>query len=171
MHGFVSYRRSGRVRSLRNDRAAYVLGRYVATELGLSSIATRVHARSLRSDQAWLELDRYVATEPCVRSVATQRPSRVHAWSLRSDRAWLVRGPIAILELVRGRLGCVSVAFGQSPYLSLFSTANGAIRSPETKHLRWWCFISGVARRQRDVEQEREEEMMKKMDHASFVEQ
>ncbi|KAF3499777.1 hypothetical protein F2Q69_00041700 [Brassica cretica] len=34
-------------------------------------------------------------------------------WSLRSDRAWLVRGPMAILELVRGRFGYVSVAFGQ----------------------------------------------------------
>ncbi|KAF3607288.1 hypothetical protein DY000_02048233 [Brassica cretica] len=38
MHGFVSYRRSGRVRSLRSDRAVYVLGRYVATELGLCMI-------------------------------------------------------------------------------------------------------------------------------------
>ncbi|KAF3596823.1 hypothetical protein DY000_02022515 [Brassica cretica] len=42
MHGFVSYRRSRRVWSLRNDRAVYVLGRYVATGL-------------------WLELGRYVA--------------------------------------------------------------------------------------------------------------
>ncbi|KAF3511742.1 hypothetical protein F2Q69_00005508 [Brassica cretica] len=32
---------------------------------------------------------------------------------LRSDRAWLVRGPMAILELVRGRFGFLSVAFGQ----------------------------------------------------------
>ncbi|KAF3526825.1 hypothetical protein F2Q69_00046228 [Brassica cretica] len=35
MHGFVSYRRFGKVRSLCSDRAVYVLGRYVATELGL----------------------------------------------------------------------------------------------------------------------------------------
>ncbi|KAF3545395.1 hypothetical protein DY000_02006286 [Brassica cretica] len=36
--------------------------------------------------------------------------------SLRSDRAWLVRGPMAILELVRGRFGFLSVAFGQSVF-------------------------------------------------------
>ncbi|KAF3607342.1 hypothetical protein DY000_02046872 [Brassica cretica] len=40
------------------------------------------------------------------------RPDR----SLRSDRAWLVRGPMAILELVCGRFGYVSVAFGQSVF-------------------------------------------------------
>uniref|UniRef100_A0A0D3D4F1 Uncharacterized protein n=1 Tax=Brassica oleracea var. oleracea TaxID=109376 RepID=A0A0D3D4F1_BRAOL len=44
-------------------------------------------ARSLRSDRAWLELGHYVAIEPCACSVAT----------------WLMRGPMAILELVRGR--------------------------------------------------------------------
>ncbi|KAF3534883.1 hypothetical protein DY000_02040548 [Brassica cretica] len=51
MHGPMSYRRLGRARSLRSDRARYVatellleLGRYVATEL-------------------LLELGRYVATE------------------------------------------------------------------------------------------------------------
>ncbi|KAF2613606.1 hypothetical protein F2Q70_00011525 [Brassica cretica] len=32
MHGFVSYRRSKRARSLRSDRAWPELGRYVATE-------------------------------------------------------------------------------------------------------------------------------------------
>ncbi|KAF3536614.1 hypothetical protein F2Q69_00021773 [Brassica cretica] len=32
MHGFVSYRHFGKVRSLRSDRAVCVLGRYVATE-------------------------------------------------------------------------------------------------------------------------------------------
>ncbi|KAF2619508.1 hypothetical protein F2Q68_00038670 [Brassica cretica] len=36
------------------------------------------------------------------------------ARSLRSDQAGLVRGPMAILELVRGRFGYVSVAFRQS---------------------------------------------------------
>ncbi|KAF3544577.1 hypothetical protein DY000_02006673 [Brassica cretica] len=56
MHGFVSYRRSRRVWSLRNDRAAYVLGRYVATELWLE--LGRYVATEL-----WLELGRYVATE------------------------------------------------------------------------------------------------------------
>ncbi|WZY88518.1 hypothetical protein YC2023_045253 [Brassica napus] len=61
MHGFVLYRRFGKLRSLCSDRAWMELGRYVATELGLSS--SRVRARSLRSDRAWLELGRYVATE------------------------------------------------------------------------------------------------------------
>ncbi|KAF2554154.1 hypothetical protein F2Q68_00036237 [Brassica cretica] len=61
MHGFVSYRRFGRARSLRNDQAVCVLGRYVATEL-------------------WLELARYVTTKPCASSVATKRrdPGRCH---------------------------------------------------------------------------------------------
>ena len=36
--------------------------------------------------------------------------------SLRSDRAWLVRGPMAILELVRGRFGYVSVASVKSVF-------------------------------------------------------
>ncbi|KAF3544357.1 hypothetical protein DY000_02006448 [Brassica cretica] len=88
MHGFVLYRRFGKVQSLRNDRAVCMLDRYVATELG---------------DRAWLELGRYVATEPLA-----------GARSLRSDRAWLVRGLMAILALVCGRFGYVSVAFGQS---------------------------------------------------------
>ncbi|KAF2574902.1 hypothetical protein F2Q70_00004563 [Brassica cretica] len=78
----------------RSDRAWLELGRYVATE---------PCACSLRSDRAWLELGHYVATEPCACSVAT-------------ERAWLVCGPIAILELVRGRFGYVSVASGQSVF-------------------------------------------------------
>ncbi|KAF3499458.1 hypothetical protein F2Q69_00042846 [Brassica cretica] len=49
MHGFVSYRRFGKVRSQRSDRAWLELGRYVAP--------SRVRARSLRSDQAWLETE------------------------------------------------------------------------------------------------------------------
>ncbi|KAF3521412.1 hypothetical protein F2Q69_00047480 [Brassica cretica] len=40
MHGLMSYRRFGRARSLRSDRAERTLGRYVATELGSSSVAT-----------------------------------------------------------------------------------------------------------------------------------
>ncbi|KAF3599642.1 hypothetical protein F2Q69_00037034 [Brassica cretica] len=48
--------------------------------------------------------------------IIEKRPSRVRARSLHSDRAWLVRGPVAILELVRGRFGYVSVAFGQSVF-------------------------------------------------------
>ncbi|KAF3520117.1 hypothetical protein DY000_02059693 [Brassica cretica] len=72
MHGFVSYRCFGKVWSLRSDRAWLEFSRYVATNLGCSSVAT--------------------------------------------DRAWLVRGPMAILELVRGRFGYVSVASGQSVF-------------------------------------------------------
>ncbi|KAF3579174.1 hypothetical protein DY000_02031030 [Brassica cretica] len=64
-----------RARSLRSVRAVCVLGRYVVTELGWSSVPTSrpscVRARSLRSDRAWLELGRYVATELCACSVAT----------------------------------------------------------------------------------------------------
>ncbi|KAF3598373.1 hypothetical protein F2Q69_00034316 [Brassica cretica] len=50
MHGFVSYRRFGKVWSLRSDRAWPELG--------------------LRSDRAWLEFGRYVATELGWSSVA-----------------------------------------------------------------------------------------------------
>ncbi|KAF2582681.1 hypothetical protein F2Q68_00004756 [Brassica cretica] len=58
-----------------SDRTVYVLGRYVATKLGCSSVAsfgcTRslrsdralARARSLRSDRARLELGCYIATE------------------------------------------------------------------------------------------------------------
>ncbi|KAF3537012.1 hypothetical protein F2Q69_00023046 [Brassica cretica] len=74
MHGLVSYRRFGKVRSLSSDRAVYVLGRYVATESCAYSVTTY---------QAWLELGRFVATEPCACSIATQRPSLACAWSDR----------------------------------------------------------------------------------------
>ncbi|KAF2530315.1 hypothetical protein F2Q70_00029277 [Brassica cretica] len=98
MHGFVSYRRFGRARSLRidqtertlvsyvvtkrdSDRAGRMLCRYVATEVGSSSVAT---------DRAGRVLGRYVATKRDVcsvaRSVATWRPSLARARSLRSDR-------------------------------------------------------------------------------------
>ncbi|KAF3556740.1 hypothetical protein F2Q69_00014653 [Brassica cretica] len=78
MHGFVSYQRFGRARSLRSDRAwlrarllhsdraERTLDCYVATELGPNS-----DAQSLRSDQAWLELGRYVVTGLGSSSVAT----------------------------------------------------------------------------------------------------
>ncbi|KAF3487651.1 hypothetical protein F2Q69_00052315 [Brassica cretica] len=54
MHGFVSYRRFRRARSLRSDQAW--LERYVATERDVCSVATwrpsLARARSLRSDRA-----------------------------------------------------------------------------------------------------------------------
>ncbi|KAF2552310.1 hypothetical protein F2Q68_00034544 [Brassica cretica] len=101
MHGFVSYRRFGRARLLRNDQAVFVLSRYVATEFDSRSVATDralARARALRSDRAafvlgrylatelllelghyveteprdlWLELGRYVATDLCACPVAT----------------------------------------------------------------------------------------------------
>ncbi|KAF2600323.1 hypothetical protein F2Q68_00009468 [Brassica cretica] len=64
MHGLVSYRRFGRARSLRSDRAGWTLSRYVS----LRSDRARL---MLRSDRVWLELGRYVATERDGRSVAT----------------------------------------------------------------------------------------------------
>ncbi|KAF3584584.1 hypothetical protein F2Q69_00027757 [Brassica cretica] len=76
MHGLMSYRRFGRARSLRSDQAERTLGRYVATELGSSSVAT-----------AWLKLGRYVATGLGSSLVATYRPSGRDARLLRSDRA------------------------------------------------------------------------------------
>ncbi|KAF2587332.1 hypothetical protein F2Q70_00035233 [Brassica cretica] len=56
MHGLMSYRRFGRARSLRSDRAERTLGRCVATELRLG--LGRYVATELR-----LELSRYVETE------------------------------------------------------------------------------------------------------------
>ena len=107
MHGFVSYRRFGRARSLRSDRAGRTLrsdrarltlrrdrarrtlGRYIATEVGLSATLrpSGMDARSLCSDRAWVDVGCYVATERDVCSVATWRPSLARAQSLRSDRA------------------------------------------------------------------------------------
>ncbi|KAF3536855.1 hypothetical protein F2Q69_00023737 [Brassica cretica] len=52
MHGLTLYRRLGRTRSLRSDRAS-------------------ARARSLRSDRAERTLGRYVATERNEHSVAT----------------------------------------------------------------------------------------------------
>ncbi|KAF3604054.1 hypothetical protein F2Q69_00035062 [Brassica cretica] len=51
MHGLMPYRRFGRARSLRSDRAEWAFGCHVVTEL-------------------WLELGRYVATERSTRLVA-----------------------------------------------------------------------------------------------------
>ncbi|KAF2533292.1 hypothetical protein F2Q70_00030827 [Brassica cretica] len=64
-----------RARSLHSDRAWLELGRYVATELGSSSVTTSrpsgMRAQSLHRDRTWLELGRYVATQWDARSVAT----------------------------------------------------------------------------------------------------
>ncbi|KAF2557668.1 hypothetical protein F2Q68_00015343 [Brassica cretica] len=67
MHGLVSYRRFGRARSLRSDRAGRTVGRYIGTSFGSSSVAmyrpSGTDTRSLRSDQGGLTLGRYVAAE------------------------------------------------------------------------------------------------------------
>ncbi|KAF3564630.1 hypothetical protein DY000_02016335 [Brassica cretica] len=111
MHGFVSYQRFGKVRSLRSDRAVCVLGYYVATELGWSSVD---FAQVVRRSSPPFER----------RKIAVDRPSLAVARSLRSDRAWLVRGPMAILELVRGRFGYVSIASGQSVFSDIDYVVN-----------------------------------------------
>ena len=125
-HGFVSYRCFGKARSLHSNRTGRALGRYVATDREVRSVATQwpsgTCARSLCSDrvaralgryvaterdvrsvatqrQDWIELGRYVATEWDVRSVATQRPSRTCARSLRSDRAVRMFGRCVVTEL------------------------------------------------------------------------
>ncbi|KAF2601350.1 hypothetical protein F2Q70_00025952 [Brassica cretica] len=64
MHGFVSYRRFGRARLLRNDQTVCVLGRYLATELWLE-------LGLLRSDRDAFVLGLYVAAELGSSSIAT----------------------------------------------------------------------------------------------------
>ncbi|KAF3574798.1 hypothetical protein F2Q69_00059726 [Brassica cretica] len=100
MHGFVSYRRFGKV----SDRAMYVLGRYVATELGWSSVA---RAWSQRSARAVYVFGPYVVTE----LIWSSRPSRVRARSLRCDRAVCVLGRYLAPE--------VGLCVVRWPYLSL----------------------------------------------------
>ncbi|KAF2538390.1 hypothetical protein F2Q68_00021223 [Brassica cretica] len=102
MHGFVSYRRFGKVRSLRSNRAVCVLGRYIATEPCACSVA-----KSLRRDRAVCVLSRYVATE----LGWSLRPSRVRPRSLRSDRAVCVLGRYVATEL--------GLCVVRLPYLSL----------------------------------------------------
>ncbi|KAF3522470.1 hypothetical protein F2Q69_00047588 [Brassica cretica] len=67
MHGFTSYRRFGKARSLRNDRNVHVLRHYVVTKIGSELgcyVATMPWACSaLHSDRAVRVLGRYVATE------------------------------------------------------------------------------------------------------------
>ncbi|KAF2572226.1 hypothetical protein F2Q70_00003492 [Brassica cretica] len=70
MHGLMSYRRFGRARLLRSDRAEQTLGRYVATELRLGHRAS-AWVRSLRSNRALLELVCYISTERNGHLVAT----------------------------------------------------------------------------------------------------
>uniref|UniRef100_A0A0D3EAS1 Uncharacterized protein n=1 Tax=Brassica oleracea var. oleracea TaxID=109376 RepID=A0A0D3EAS1_BRAOL len=84
-----------------NRHKAY--GFSVRKSHGLREIAlnSRRQCKDLCRIDVLGKFGRYVATEPFA------------CWSLRSDRAWLVRGLMAILELVRGRFGYASVASGQ----------------------------------------------------------
>ncbi|KAF3558227.1 hypothetical protein F2Q69_00012670 [Brassica cretica] len=71
MHGLMSNRRFGRVRSLRSDRA---LDRYVATKLWFELgryVATRQTFGHYITTELRLELGRYLATERHGRLVAT----------------------------------------------------------------------------------------------------
>ncbi|KAF2531191.1 hypothetical protein F2Q70_00031509 [Brassica cretica] len=83
--------------------------------------------------------------------------------SLRIDRAWLVRGPMAILELVRGRFGYVSVAVGQSDVftqigkdvvgrrldhgLELHWMGDRLVGGKDEKNSAIWCMTSRHTRR------------------------
>ncbi|KAF3579149.1 hypothetical protein DY000_02031478 [Brassica cretica] len=75
---------------------------------GLQEIASKGKRECIDSRRIDVseELGRYVATELGSSSIAT-------------DRAWLVRGLIAILELVRGWFRYVSVALGQPVFDSI----------------------------------------------------
>ncbi|KAF3572654.1 hypothetical protein F2Q69_00059344 [Brassica cretica] len=100
MHGFVSYRRFGKVRSLCSDRAVYVLGRYRPSH---------VRARSLRNDRAWLELGRYVATELGLCVVRWPYLSfsvaDLDTCPLPSDNRSVVSGLLALLKVERDKIG------------------------------------------------------------------
>ncbi|KAF3525105.1 hypothetical protein F2Q69_00046226 [Brassica cretica] len=128
-----------RARSLRSDRAWLELGRYVATELGLSSVSTDravcvlgrygsvATARSLRIDRAVCVLGRYVPTELGLSSVTTQRPNRVRARSLCSDQTVCVLGCYAVTKPCAcsvatqrsSRVRELGLCVVQWPYLSL----------------------------------------------------
>ncbi|KAF3540149.1 hypothetical protein F2Q69_00022273 [Brassica cretica] len=95
MHGLMLYRRFGRARSPRSDRAEQTLDLYVATKLRLEFgrfVATKLRLELGRyvATELRLELGRYIATEKneCPvstneRSVTSLAPDR----SLRRDRA------------------------------------------------------------------------------------
>ncbi|KAF3540829.1 hypothetical protein F2Q69_00023210 [Brassica cretica] len=60
MHGLMSYRRFEGARSLCSDRVERTLGRYVATELGSSSVATirtKLYLGNIRCDVFLTEHD------------------------------------------------------------------------------------------------------------------
>ncbi|KAF2597451.1 hypothetical protein F2Q68_00009284 [Brassica cretica] len=127
MHGFVSYRRFGRARSLRSDPTERMLGRYVATGLDSSSVATSVPSRPARS---------LVETERDGRSVATQRPSLARARSLHRDRTGRTLGHYVATKLGSGSVAtCVVTEFGLSLFRS--SHSNLSVAGLDTFPLPW----------------------------------
>uniref|UniRef100_A0A0D3BCE4 Uncharacterized protein n=1 Tax=Brassica oleracea var. oleracea TaxID=109376 RepID=A0A0D3BCE4_BRAOL len=52
MHGLMSYRRFGRARSLRSDRAEWTFGRYVAILLELLSDDSRFFRKAFRKEES-----------------------------------------------------------------------------------------------------------------------
>ncbi|KAF3588882.1 hypothetical protein F2Q69_00027545 [Brassica cretica] len=107
MHGLMSYRRFRRARLLRNDRAEWTLGRYVATERNGRSIAT---------DRAERALGRYVATERNMRSVVAWRPFSSSCPMSRVSSAKLF---ISVCMLGRSVAIVLGLSVVRSPYSSL----------------------------------------------------
>ncbi|KAF3569740.1 hypothetical protein F2Q69_00058592 [Brassica cretica] len=94
MHGLTSYRRFGRARSLRSDRAWLELCRYVATEQNGRLLRSKsVTAESMYETRKWshghnVAIERpFLSVELGPSSVATSQPNSSQARSLRSDRA------------------------------------------------------------------------------------
>ncbi|KAF2594579.1 hypothetical protein F2Q70_00043010 [Brassica cretica] len=79
------------------------------------------------------------------------QPSLAGVRSLRSNRAWLVRGPMAILELVCGRLGYVSVASRQSVFSGSIEIRTRFYRKRLSNMLLPMAFYIGVEGRLRVV--------------------
>ncbi|KAF3541943.1 hypothetical protein F2Q69_00021759 [Brassica cretica] len=98
MHGLMSYRRFGRARSLRSDRAWLELGRYRPSGTNARSLRSDrafARARSLHSDRAERLLSRYVATELWLelgRYVATERDGRLVATPIRNWSGYVSDG-------------------------------------------------------------------------------
>ncbi|KAF3610193.1 hypothetical protein DY000_02046869 [Brassica cretica] len=99
MHGFVSYRRFGKVWSLRSGRAVCVLDRYAATELGLCVVRWPYLSFSVADLDTWplppenrylevrlrLEQD-FTAREQnkSYSESAFERYNKVRAWATRA---------------------------------------------------------------------------------------
>ncbi|KAF3534977.1 hypothetical protein DY000_02039619 [Brassica cretica] len=109
MHGLMSYRRFGRARSLRSDRAEWAFGCHVVTEL-------------------WLELGRHVATERSTRNIGYTCKSTV------KYREQKFKSPGAPHNLCLSRRGKKqSLALGKEEYGPRKTKYFGFIRTPGLK--------------------------------------